>query len=149
MDSDTKGARCRALTEVCVPLLERSSPEGAGGYGGRFQLVLGNLEVDHLGGAELVSAALVAAARVLGWQERGYCEEVPEAGEVLLGVEDVREVPAPFDVVVEQARARELHAAVHLVPGPSAGGHRPTLTGTPRAQTSEFRAAVDRFRAGG
>ncbi|MFJ8955331.1 hypothetical protein ACIRO1_35100 [Streptomyces sp. NPDC102381] len=133
------------LTEVLVPLLERSSPDGAHGYGGRLQLVLGNLEADRLGGADLLQRALSAAARRLGWQEHGYCEDVPEAGEVLLGVEDVREVPPPYGEVVERARAAELHAVANLLPGAQPPvSPRPTLIGTPRVQTSEFRAAVDR-----
>ncbi|MGW2346675.1 hypothetical protein [Streptomyces sp. NPDC001661] len=145
MESDAKDVRCRVLTEVLLPLLERSSPDGALGYGGRLQLIQGNLEVDRLGGADLLQRAFAAAARRLGWQARGYCEDVPEAGEVLLGVEDVREVPPPYGEVVERARAAELHAVVNLLPGAQPPvSPRPTLTGTPRVQTSEFRAAVDR-----
>ncbi|MGW7244499.1 hypothetical protein [Streptomyces sp. NPDC054804] len=38
MASYAKDPRCITMAEALVPLLRRSSPEGAGGYGGSYQV---------------------------------------------------------------------------------------------------------------
>lgn len=63
MVSYAKDERCVALAKVLVPLLERSGPEGAGGYGGTFQVHVPSATAEQLGGLDLIRAALRKAAR--------------------------------------------------------------------------------------
>ncbi|MFD3739020.1 hypothetical protein [Streptomyces sp. NPDC058629] len=56
------------MAEALVPLLRRNCPEGAGGYGGSYQVNLDDEEAVGLGGVELIRAAMRKAARQLGWK---------------------------------------------------------------------------------
>ncbi|MFE7045585.1 hypothetical protein ACFU9X_41110 [Streptomyces atratus] len=68
MASYAKDPRCTAMAQALVPLLRRSCPEGAGGYGGSYQVNLDDEEAVGLGGVELIRAAMRKAARQLGWK---------------------------------------------------------------------------------
>ncbi|MFI6729291.1 hypothetical protein NRF20_00860 [Streptomyces sp. R-74717] len=57
MASYAKDPRCIAMADALVPLLRRSCPEGAGGYGGSYQVNLDDEEAVGLGGVELIRAA--------------------------------------------------------------------------------------------
>ncbi|MEV5386261.1 hypothetical protein [Streptomyces sp. NPDC052721] len=50
MPSYAKDPRCTAMAEALIPLLRRACPEGAGGYGGYYQVNLGDEEAVGLGG---------------------------------------------------------------------------------------------------
>ncbi|MGW7194731.1 hypothetical protein [Streptomyces chryseus] len=56
------------MAEALVPLLRRICPEGAGGYGGYYQVNLGDEKAETLGGVELIRAAMRKAAKQLGWK---------------------------------------------------------------------------------
>jgi hypothetical protein len=56
------------MAEALVPLLRRNCPEGAGGYGGSYQVNLDDEEAVGLGGVKLIRAAMRKAARQLGWK---------------------------------------------------------------------------------
>lgn len=71
MVSYAKDERRVALAKVLVPLLERSGPEGAGGYGGTFQVHVPSETAEQLGGLDLIRAALRKAARELGFARPG------------------------------------------------------------------------------
>ncbi|WP_245685753.1 hypothetical protein [Streptomyces yerevanensis] len=68
MASYAKDPRCLAMAEALVPLLRRVCPEGAGGYGGSYQVNLDDEEAVGLGGVELIRAAMRKAARQLDWK---------------------------------------------------------------------------------
>ncbi|MFE5084426.1 hypothetical protein [Streptomyces mirabilis] len=68
MASYAKDPRCLAMAEALVPLLRRACPEGAGGFGGSYQVNLDDEEAVGLGGVELIRAAMRRAARQLGWK---------------------------------------------------------------------------------
>ncbi|MGW0538204.1 hypothetical protein [Streptomyces sp. NPDC003032] len=147
MVSYAKDERWIALAKVLVPLLERSDPKGAGGYGGTFQVRLPREEAAQLGGVDLIRAALRKAARQLGWTSRTYgFGGGPEDASALIGIYDTREAPEPYAQVVEQRmRAAVERGSVRLAG--LLGGDRPApgtppLRGTPVLQTKEFMAAV-------
>ncbi|MEU3279156.1 hypothetical protein [Streptomyces antibioticus] len=151
MVSYAKDERCIALAKVLVPLLERSGPEGAGGYGGTFQVRLPSEEVAQLGGVGLIRAALRKAARELGWTSRTYgCGGGPEDASALIGIYDTREAPEPYAQVVEQRMQQQMRAAVERGSVRLAGllgEDRPTpgtppLRGTQALQTKELMAAL-------
>ncbi|WP_254391029.1 hypothetical protein [Streptomyces sp. AC550_RSS872] len=68
MASYAKDPRCIAMAEALAPLLRRSCPEGAGGFGGSYQVNLDDEEAVGLGGVELIRAAMRRAARQLDWK---------------------------------------------------------------------------------
>ncbi|MFE7951575.1 hypothetical protein [Streptomyces sp. NPDC057426] len=148
MVSYAKDERCVALAKVLVPLLERSGPDGAGGYGGTFQVHVPSQTAAQLGGLDLIRAALRKAARELGWTFGTYgFGGGPEGATTLIGIHDTREIPEPYAQVVEEHRQRQMRAAVERMsmrysdvaaPAPSS----PPLRGTPVVQTKEFLAAV-------
>ncbi|MFE7394971.1 hypothetical protein [Streptomyces sp. NPDC057582] len=45
-----KDPRCTAMAKALVPLLRRNCPEGAGGFGGSYQVNLDDEEAVGLGG---------------------------------------------------------------------------------------------------
>jgi hypothetical protein len=49
-------------------MLRRACPQGAGGYGGYYQMNLGDEEAIGLGGVELIRAAMRKAAKQLRWK---------------------------------------------------------------------------------
>ncbi|MFE0779164.1 hypothetical protein [Streptomyces sp. NPDC058861] len=138
-----------ALAKVLVPLLERSGPEGAGGYGGTFQAHVPSTTAKELGGLDLIRAALRKAARELGWTFSTYgFGSSREGSTTLIGIYDKREIPGPYAKVVEKHRQRQMRAAVDRVSARysaldgSAPAPSPPLPGTPVVQTKEFLAAV-------
>lgn len=148
MVSYAKDERCVALAKVLVPLLERSGPEGAGGYGGTFQVHVPSETAVQLGGLDLIRAALRKAARELGWTFGTYgFDSGREGATTLVGIHDKREIPEPYARVVEEHRQRQMRAAVERAsaryldaahPAPSSS----PLRGTPIVQTKEFLAAI-------
>ncbi|MEU7028919.1 hypothetical protein AB0A60_19790 [Streptomyces sp. NPDC046275] len=149
MVSYAKDERCVALAKVLVPLLERSGPEGAGGYGGTFQVHVPSETATQLGGLDLIRAALRKAARELGWTFGTYgFGGSREGSTTLIGIHDKREVPEPYAKVVEEHRQQQMRAAVDRMSArysaldSSAPASSPPLRGTPVVQTKEFLAAV-------
>ncbi|EDY48866.1 hypothetical protein [Streptomyces clavuligerus] len=148
MVSYAKDERCVALAKVLVPLLERSGPESAGGYGGTFQVHVPSETAAQLGGLDLIRAALRKAARELGWTFGTYGFDGGPEGATLIGIHDKREAPEPYAKAVEEHRQRQMRAAVDrasarysALSGP-APAPSPPLPGTPVVQTKEFLAAV-------
>ncbi|MEU9337947.1 hypothetical protein AB0D49_33100 [Streptomyces sp. NPDC048290] len=147
MVSYAKDDRCVALAKVLVPLLERSGPEGAGGYGGTFQVHVPVETAAQLGGLDLIRAALRKAARELGWRFGTYGFGGGQGSTTLIGIHDKREIPEPYARVVEEHRQRQMRAAVERVYArysdlAGSAPPSPPLRGTPVAQTKEFLAAV-------
>ncbi|MGW3389535.1 hypothetical protein [Streptomyces cinereoruber] len=148
MVSYAKDERCVALAKVLVPLLKRSGPEGAGGYGGTFQVHVPSATAEELGGLDLIRAALRKATRELGWTFGTYGFGGGREGSTLIGIYDKREIPEPYVKVVEEHRQRQMRAAVDRVSArySALGGSAPApsspLSGTQVVQTKEFLAAV-------
>ncbi|MER7050119.1 hypothetical protein [Streptomyces jumonjinensis] len=116
MVSHAKNERCVALAKALVPLLERSGPEGAGGYGGTLQVHVPSETAEQLGGLDLIRAALRKAARELGWKFGTYgFGGSQERAVALIGIHDRREIPEPYAQVVEEHRQRQMRAAVERV----------------------------------
>ncbi len=135
MPSYAKDPRCNAMAEALVPLLRRACPEGGGGYGGYYQVNLGDEEAVGLGGVELIRAAMRKAARQLGWKVTTI-----GCNGTMAAVQDTREVPDDYRAAVEKAMNDKLRAALHKVwgePGPA-----PAQRGSVLLMTQEFRAAV-------
>ncbi|MFF1498219.1 hypothetical protein [Streptomyces sp. NPDC058304] len=136
MPSYAKDPRCNAMAEALVPLLRRACPEGGGGYGGYYQVNLGDEEAVGLGGVELIRAAMRKAARQLGWK----VTTIGTRHGTMAAVQDTREVPDTYLAAVEKAMNDKLRAALHKVwgePGPA-----PVQGGSVPLMTQEFRAAV-------
>ena len=139
MPSYAKDPRCITMAEAIVPLLRRSCPEGAGGYGGSYQVNLDDEEAVGLGGVELIRAAMRKAARALGWKVNTSGMIGTKHGTVVV-VQDVREVPDEYTSVVNDAMNERMSAALHKVWGEP--GEPPVQRGTVALMTQEFRAAV-------
>ncbi|MGY0020439.1 hypothetical protein ACVHNB_15820 [Streptomyces sp. YJ-C3] len=145
MASYSQDPRCTALAEAVEPLLRRSSPPDADGYGGCFQLVLASKDSDQLGGPALIRAALRVAACRLDWRVSTYGFDRPGASDqVLLGIEDKRPVPRRYAEIVRRERDIAVRAAINASPGAvPRGSSRPApLRGTPAVQSQEFLASV-------
>ncbi|MFF1691697.1 hypothetical protein [Streptomyces sp. NPDC058254] len=139
MASYAKDPRCTAMAEALVPLLRRNCPEGAGGFGGSYQVNLDDEEAVGLGGVELIRAAMRKAARQLGWKVTTMGMIGTRHGTMVV-VQDVREVPEEHQVVITDAMNDRMRAALHKVwgePGPA-----PVQRGSVALMTQEFRAAV-------
>lgn len=151
MVSYAKDERCVALAKLLVPLLESSGPEGAGGYGGTFQVYVPSDTAAQLGGLDLIRAALRKAAREIGWTFGTYgFSGTREGATTLVGIHDKREIPEPHAKVVEQHRQAQMRAAVNRMStrystpnGTASASTSPPLRGTPVAQTKDFLAAID------
>ncbi len=140
MASYAKDPRCTAMAEAPLPLLHRNCLEGAGGYGGSYQVNLDDEEAVGLGGVELIRAAMRKAARQLGWKVTTIGMIGTRHGTVVV-VQDVREVPEEHQAVINDAMNDRMRAALHKVwgePGPA-----PDQRGLVAWMTQEFRAAVD------
>jgi hypothetical protein len=127
------------MAAILVPLLRRSCPKGAGGYGGAYQVNLGDEEAVGLGGVELIRAAMRKAARQLGWKVTTIGQAGTRHG-TMVAVQDTREVPDAFRAVVSAVMNDKLRAALHHVwdePGPASD-----RTGSVPQMTQEFRAAI-------
>ncbi|MDG9709655.1 hypothetical protein [Streptomyces sp. DH10] len=139
MASYAKDPRCTAMTEALVPLLRRSCPEGAGGYGGTYEVRLDDEEAVGLGGVDLIRAAMRKAARQLGWKAETIGQIGTRFG-TMVAIQDTREVPEAYRAVVEAARYERMSAAVARVSAePDA---TPVQRGSVALMTQEFRAAV-------
>ncbi|MEU0896803.1 hypothetical protein [Streptomyces massasporeus] len=114
MASYAKDPRCMAMAEAMVPLLRRSCPEGAGGYGGSYQVNLDDEEAVGLGGVELIRAAMRKAARQLDWQVESIGWIGTRFG-TMIAIRDRREVPEAYRAVVDAARYERMRAAVARV----------------------------------
>lgn len=139
MASYAKDPRCIAMAEALAPLLRRTCPEGAGGYGGSYQVNLDDEEAVGLGGVELIRAAMRKAARTAGWKVVTIGMIGTRFGTVVV-VQDLREVPQEYEAVVQNAMDERVSATLHKVwgePGPA-----PVQRGTVALMTQEFRAAV-------
>ncbi|MFG2681303.1 hypothetical protein [Streptomyces sp. NPDC048392] len=139
MASYAKDPRCMAMAEALVPLLRRSCPEGAGGYGGSYQVNLDDEEAVGLGGVELIRAAMRRAARQLDWQVESIGWIGTRFG-TMIAIRDRREVPEAYRTVVDAARYERMSAAVARVSAES--GEVPVQRGSAALMTQEFRAAV-------
>lgn len=139
MASYAKDPRCIAMAEAVVPLLRRACPEGAGGYGGSYQVNLDDEEAVGLGGVELIRAAMRKAARQLGWKVTTIGLIGTRFG-TMVAVQDTREVPEEYRPVVDAAMEKRMSAAVARVSGEH--GEVPVPRGSVALMTQEFRAAV-------
>lgn len=139
MASYAKDPHCIAMAEALVPLLRRSCPEGAGGYGGSYHVNLDDEEAVGLGGVELIRAAMRTAARQLDWKVETIGWIGTRHG-TMVAVRDTREVPEEHRVVVDAARYERMSAAVARVS--SKPGEAPVQRGSAALMTQEFRAAV-------
>jgi hypothetical protein len=129
------------MTAVLVPLLRRSCPEGASGFGGYFQVNLGDEEAVGLGGVELIRAAMRGAARRLGWKTVTVGWIGTRNGTMVV-VRDEREIPDAYRAVVDEAMNVKLRSALHKVWGQPGPGPVPVQRGSVALMTQEFRAAV-------
>ncbi|MFG2632099.1 hypothetical protein [Streptomyces sp. NPDC048473] len=139
MASYAKDPRCTAMAEALVPLLRRNCPEGAGGFGGSYQVNLDDEEAVGLGGVELIRAAMRKAARHLGWKVTTIGMIGTRHGTIVV-VQDVREVPEEHQAVINDAMNDRMRTALHKVwgePGPA-----PVQRGSVALMTQEFRAAI-------
>ncbi|SHN34482.1 hypothetical protein [Streptomyces yunnanensis] len=127
------------MAEALVPLLRRTCPESAGGYGGSYQVNLDDEEAVGLGGVELIRAAMRKAARQLDWKVTTIGWIGTRHG-TMVAVQDVREVPEPYQAAVADAMNERMRAALHKVWGES--GRASVQRGSVALMTQEFRAAV-------
>ncbi|MEU2625181.1 hypothetical protein ABZ642_45020 [Streptomyces sp. NPDC007157] len=139
MASYAKDPRCITMAEALVPLLRRSSPERAGGYGGSYQVNLDDEEAVGVGGVELIRAAMRKAARQLDWNVETIGWIGTRFG-TMIALRDTREVPEVYRTAVDAAMCEQMSAAVARVSAES--GEAPVLRGSVALMTQEFRAAV-------
>lgn len=139
MPSYAKDPRCIAMAEALIPLLRWACPDGAGGYGGYYQVNLDDEEAVGLGGVELIRAAMRKAAKQVGWKVTtiGW---IGTRNGTMVAVQDTREVPDEHRAVVDAAMNDKLRAALHKVWGES--GPAPVQRGSVPLMTQEFRAAL-------
>ncbi|NGO08110.1 hypothetical protein G5C60_10765 [Streptomyces sp. HC44] len=127
------------MAEALVPLLRRACPEGAGGFGGSYQVNLDDEEAVGLGGVELIRAAMRKAARQLGWKVTTIGRIGTRFG-TMVAVQDTREIPEEYHPVVDAAMEQRMSAALSEVWGkPDAAA---VQRGSVALMTQEFRAAV-------
>lgn len=132
------------MADALAPLLARTCPENAGGYGGSNQVNLDDEEAVGLGGVELIRAAMRKAARQLGWKVTTIGWIGTRYG-TMVAVQDTRDVPAEHKAAVDAAMNRRVRAVLHKVwgePGPV-----PVQRGSVALMTQEFRAAVAKTSA--
>lgn len=122
-----------------MPLLQRSCPDGGGGYGGGCQMNLDDEEAVGLGGVELIRAAMRKAARTLGWKVNTLGMIGTRHGTIVV-IQDLREAPEEFAKAVNDDMNERMMAALHRVW--SEDGEPPAQRRTVALQTQEFRAAV-------
>ncbi|WP_406436686.1 hypothetical protein OHB14_61635 [Streptomyces sp. NBC_01613] len=127
MASYAKDPRCIDMAEAPVPLLRRACPEGAGGYGGSYQVNVDDEEAVGLGGVELIRAAMRKAARQLAWKVTTIGWIGTRFG-TMVAVQDTREVPEEYRAVVDAAIHERMSAAVGRVSGEP--GKAPVLRGS-------------------
>ncbi|MGP3953853.1 hypothetical protein [Streptomyces sp. 7N604] len=130
MPSYAKDLRCIAMAEAIVPLLRRCCPEGAGGYGGSYQVNLDDEEAVGMGGVELIRAAVRKAARQLGWKVNTLGMIGTRHGTIVT-VPDLREVPEEYAAVVNDDMNERMGAARAQGVGRAGRGARPAQHGRP------------------
>lgn len=121
-----------------MPLLQRSCPDGGGGYGRRYQMNLDVEEAVGLGGVELIRAAIRKAARTLGCKVNTL-GMITRHGSIVV-IQDLREAPEEFAKAVNDDMNERMMAALHRVWGED--GKPPAQRRTVALQTQEFRVAV-------
>ncbi|MFE9968800.1 hypothetical protein [Streptomyces sp. NPDC005525] len=117
MASYAKDPRCTAMAEALAPLLRRNCPEGAGGFGGSYQV---NDEEAVVGWGGMIRAAMRKAARQLGWKVTTIGMVGARHGTMVV-VQDVREVPEEHQAVLNDAmngRMRAAQSVGRAGPGP-------------------------------
>ncbi|MFZ3562910.1 MULTISPECIES: hypothetical protein [unclassified Streptomyces] len=139
MPSFAKDPLCIAMAQAVLPLLERSCPQGAGGYGGTYEVRLDDEEAVGMGGVELIRAAMRKAARRLGWKVSTTGMIGTRFG-TIVAVQDLREVPEQHAQAVNDDMNDRMRAALHKVWGEE--GKPPVQRRTVALMTQEFRAAV-------
>jgi hypothetical protein len=132
-------ARHAKLATVLVPLVQRTCPQGAGGYGGSYWLYLTVKEVEDLGGLDIIRSAMRKVARDLGWvklQTYGVSNDI-----VMVGVVDRREIPEPYAAVVRAHRLNRQRDMNETLSRMFDDGKMDTVPGSVYLMTQEFRAA--------
>ncbi|WP_431683716.1 hypothetical protein [Kitasatospora sp. KL5] len=140
MPSLTKDPRHNRLLSVLPPLLTRSCPPRAGGYGGSWEIRLTHEEAEEAGGLDLLRSAMRSAARSLGWRFETYGMATQDG--VIVGIVDRRPVPQEFTGAVERVWLPRMRTAAETAGKPQVdGGHR-AAPGSVSVTTQEFRAAL-------
>lgn len=132
-------ARHAKLATVLVPLVQRTCPQGAGGYGGSYWLYLTVKEVEDLGGLDIIRSAMRKVARDLGWvklQTYGVSNDI-----VMVGVVDRRKIPEPYAAVVQAHRLNRQRDMNETLSRMFDDGKMDTVPGSVYLMTQEFRAA--------
>ncbi|MFH9959573.1 hypothetical protein ACH4OX_35915 [Streptomyces roseolus] len=146
MPSFTGDPRHERLVAVLVPLLRRSCPPGAGGFGGVYELRLGVDEAEELGGVALIRSAMRKAGRTLGWVKlQTFGGSYPQVA--VAGVVDRREVPAEF-AAVEEYELQRARAAAEVIGRTFEDGKPRAVPGSVFVVAQEFRAAYAEGVAG-
>ncbi|MEW1912537.1 hypothetical protein AB0442_29560 [Kitasatospora sp. NPDC085895] len=135
--ADPRHAR---LVAVLPPLLTRSCPPQAGGYGGAWEVRLTRAETEDLGGLALLRSAMLAAAGSLGWRPETY--GAPTLYGAVAGIVDRRPVPQEFAGAVDRYREERMRAAVETAERNRADGRHRAVRGSVFVTTQEFRAAL-------
>ncbi|MEV6207309.1 hypothetical protein [Kitasatospora sp. NPDC051914] len=128
------------LLTVLPPLLTRSCPPRAGGYGGAWEIRLTHAEAEEVGGLDLLRSAMRAAARSLGWRFETYGMATHDG--VIVGIVDRRPVPQEFTGEVERVWLPRMRTAVETVEQHRADASQRVASGSVSAATREFRAAL-------
>ncbi|MFJ1795238.1 hypothetical protein [Kitasatospora griseola] len=142
MASFANDPRHQKLVGVLVPLLRRTCPPGAGGYGGSYELRLAPSEAEDLGGVPLIRSAMRKAAKELGWSKlETYGTDTGRVA--LAGVVDKRELPQEFSDVVERHQQARMRDAAEAVSQAMTSGTGRAVRGGANVTAQEFRAAYD------
>ncbi|MFE4481343.1 MULTISPECIES: hypothetical protein [Streptomycetaceae] len=141
MASYTNDPLHQKLVAVLIPLLRRTCPADAGGYGGSYELRLTAQEAEELGGVPLIRSAMRKAARELGWSKLQTYGMGPTGDMALAGVVDERQIPEEFTTVVERHRLDKQRAAAEAAWQLVATGRPHAVRGSAFVTTQEFRAA--------
>ncbi|MEW1911262.1 hypothetical protein AB0442_22910 [Kitasatospora sp. NPDC085895] len=140
MPSPAADPRHARLVTVLPPLLTRSCPPQAGGYGGAWEVRLTRAETEDLGGLALLRSALRSAAHSLGWRAGTY--GAPTLYGAVAGIVDWRLVPEEFAGAVDRYRQERMRAAVETAERNRADGGQRAVRGSVFVTTQEFRAAL-------
>ncbi|GAA2810815.1 hypothetical protein GCM10010441_39310 [Kitasatospora paracochleata] len=141
MPSHTADPRHTHLVAVLPPLLTRSCPPRAGGFGGAWEVRLTRAETEDVGGLDLLRSAMRTAARSLGWT-RVETYGIATLYGAVAGIVDRRPVPEEFAAAIERFREERMRAAVETVYRNRADGRQRAVPGSVFVTTQEFRAAL-------
>ncbi|MET8981747.1 hypothetical protein ABZX85_39755 [Streptomyces sp. NPDC004539] len=142
MASFADDPRHQKLVSVLVPLLRRTCPPGAGGYGGSYELRLASSEAEDLGGLLLIRSAMRKAAKELGWSKL-ETYGTGTGSVALVGVIDKREIPQEFSDVVESHKLARMRDAAEAVSQAMTSGFGRAVRDGANLRAQEFRAAYD------